>query len=239
MKNIVRASAGLLLALSCAALAHAQATCSSDGQPRPVAVLERFISADCEACWAESNTPAPSAQSAALVIDWIVPTAAGDDAPLSAAATNDALARLQALGRSVPTRSDVHIATTEAPAPGRLRVAHGLPFNDYLGAAISLTPPRGGSQRGAAEGTWTFNLLMVESIPAGAEGTVVARNVVRNLLQGTWDGRNKLSKKEHSDWKEIRPMRIPEGSQPERLRMVGWVQDAQGRMVAAAQSDCR
>ena len=42
-------------------------------------------------------------------------------------------------------------------------------------------------------GTWTFNLLMVESIPAGAEGTVVARNVVRNLLQGTWDGRNKLS----------------------------------------------
>ena len=239
MKNIVRASAGLLLALSCAALAHAQATCSSDGQPRPVAVLERFISADCEACWGESNTPAPSAQSAALAIDWIVPTAAGDDAPLSAAATSDALARLQALGRSVPTRSDVHIATTEAPAPGRLRVAHGLPFNDYLGAAISLTPLRGGSQRGTSEGPWTFNLLMVESIPAGAEGTVVSRNVVRNLLQGTWEGRNKLSKKEHSDWKEIRPMRIPEGSKPERLRMVGWVQDAQGRMVAAAQSACR
>jgi len=232
-------AAATLISACLPLLASAQATCSSDGQPRPVAVLERFISADCEACWGESNTPAPSAESAALVLDWIVPTAAGDDAPLSAAATNDALARLQALGRSVPTRSDVHIATTEAPAPGRLRVAHGLPFNDYLGAAISLTPPRGGSQRGAAEGPWTFNLLMVESIPAGAEGTAVARNVVRNLLQGTWDGRNQLSKKERSGWKEIRPMRIPEGSKPERLRMVGWVQDAQGRMVAAAQSDCR
>ena len=33
-------------------------------------------------------------------------------------------------------------------------------------------------------------------------------------------------------------MYFPEGAQPERLRTVGWVQDAQGRVVAAAQSVC-
>ena len=31
-----------------------------------------------------------------MVLDWIVPSAQGDDAPLSAAATNDAVQRLQA-----------------------------------------------------------------------------------------------------------------------------------------------
>ena len=38
---------------------------------------------------------------------------------------------------------------------------------------------------------------------------------------------------------EMRPVRIPEGAKPERLRLVGWVQDAQGRVVAAAQSRCQ
>lgn len=240
MKNIVPASAGLLLALFGAAQAHAQATCSSDRQARPAAVLERFISADCEACWGDQATPAPSAQSGTVVLDWIVPGAAGEDAPLSAAATNDALARLQALRRPVPTRTDVYAATTtDAPAPGMLRVAHGQPFNDYLGTAISLSPPRGTAQRSAAGGPWSFYLLLVESVPAGTDGTAVPRNLVRNMLQGTWDQRNQLSKRELFGWKEIRPMRIPEGSRPERLRMVGWVQDTQGRVVAAAQSACR
>ena len=66
----------------------------------------------------------------------------------------------------------------------------------------------------------------------------MARNMVRNMLQGTWDKRNKLSQEEQKNWMEVRPMRIPDGARPERLRVVGWVQDAQGRVVAAAQSDC-
>jgi hypothetical protein len=33
-------------------------------------------------------------------------------------------------------------------------------------------------------------------------------------------------------------MSIPEGAKPERLRVVGWVEDARGRVVAAAQSRC-
>ena len=227
--------AGLLLVFSHAHGAWAQAACSSDGIPRPVAVFERFVSADCEACWSDPATPAPSAQGRALVLDWIVPGRLGDDAPLSAAATNDALVRLDTLARPVPQQTDVHVETAGAASPATLRVAHGQAFNDYLGTSIAFTP----DQRMRQHGPWSFHLLLVESVPAGTDGTAVPRNVVRNMLHGMWDGRNALSKRERSSWKEMRPMRIPEGAQPQRLRMVGWVQDAQGRVVAAAQSACR
>ena len=239
MKNIActlaSALASILLLQSSPALA--QASCSSDGTPRPVAIFERFISADCEACWTDAATPAPSDTAGAVVLDWIVPGQAGDEAPLSAAATHDALARLQALGRTPPAATDVHTTVVEAAGPARLRVAHGLPFNDYLGTGITFAPTL--QRHGATPGAMAFYLLLVESVPAGTDGTPVARNMVRNMLQGTWDKRDQLSNSKQTQWMESRPMRIPEGAQPERLRMVGWVQDAGGRVVAAAQSACR
>jgi hypothetical protein len=130
----------------------------------------------------------------------------------------------------------VYTAAVEGARPARLRVAHGLPFNDYLGTAIAFTPTR---RYGAAPDAMAFYLLLVESVPAGTEGTRVGRNMVRNMLQGTWDKRDTLSNSKQTKWMESRSMRIPDGAQPERLRMVGWVQDAQGRVVAAAQSACR
>ena len=239
MKNIActlaSALASILLLQSSPALA--QASCSSDGTPRPVAIFERFISADCEACWTDAATPAPSDTAGAVVLDWIVPGQAGDEAPLSAAATHDALARLQALGRTPPAATDVHTTVVEAAGPARLRVAHGLPFNGYLGTGITFAPTT--QRNGATPGAMAFYLLLVESVPAGTEGTPVARNMVRNMLQGIWDKRDQLSNSKQTQWMESRPMRIPEGAQPERLRMVGWVQDAGGRVVAAAQSACR
>ena len=223
------------------ALAQTQSACSSDGQPQPLALVERFISADCEACWSDPAHPTPSAQTPVVVLDWIVPGARGDDAPLSAAATRDALQRLDTLARAVPTRTDVHIATVQKPptntaahTTAQLRVGHGPPFNDYLGATMAFQPAPGM----AARGPWSFYLLLVESVPAGADGTTAPRNLVRNMLQGTWGKREQLSKSEKHRWSELRPMRFADGAQPARLRMVGWVQDAQGRIVAAAQSVC-
>ncbi len=217
-----------LLALHSLPLA-AQPLCANAGPAQPVALFERFTSADCASCWQDSATPAPGSD--ALVLDWIVPSAQGDDAPLAPAATRDALQRLQALGRAVPTATDVHTAPVEPVRSLHLRVGQGPAVNDYMGATavFSARPP------GAA---WRFHLLLVESLPAGTEGSPVARNIVRNMLQGTWDKRNKLSKSKLNRWTELRPMSFPEGAQPERLRTVGWVQDAQGRMVAAAQSVC-
>lgn len=228
MKNIAPVLAGLL-ALHALPLA-AQAACASTGAPAPLALFERFTSADCAACWQDAATPAPGP--GALVLDWIVPGRLEDEAPLSAAATRDALARLQALGRAAPAATDVHTAPV-APAPGlRLRVGQGPAVNDYLGATATFTTGRPGAD-------WRFHLLLVEHIPAGEEGSPVARNVVRNTLEGAWSKRDALSFKEHLRWTELRPMRIPEGARPERLRTVGWVQDAAGRVVAAAQSVCR
>ena len=92
--------------------------------------------------------------------------------------------------------------------------------------------------RTAAATDWRFYLLLVEAVPAETEGSLVARNMVRNMLHGTWDSRCMPSNREQKNWMEARPMRIPEGARAERLRVVGWVQDEQGRVVAAAQSDC-
>ena len=78
--------------------ASAQSFCASDSQATPVALVERFISADCEACWSDPKTPAPAAQ--ALTLDWIVPSEQGEAAPLSAAASRDARMRLESLGRA-------------------------------------------------------------------------------------------------------------------------------------------
>lgn len=218
----------LLLALVVPALA-AQPVCDMV-EAQPVALFERFTSADCAACWHDAATPTPGPQ--ALVLDWIVPGRLEDEAPLSAAATRDALHRLQALGRAAPGATDVHTAPVE-PLPGlHLRVGHGPAINDYLGATAVLTAPRPAAD-------WAFHLLLVERIPAGDEGSAVARNVVRNALEGTWEKRHALSFKKQFRWHELRPMRIPDGARPERLRTVGWVQDTQGRVVVVAQSACR
>ena len=48
-------SAAALLALS--SNLHAQSFCASDGQPRPLQLMERFINADCETCWTDPATP--------------------------------------------------------------------------------------------------------------------------------------------------------------------------------------
>ena len=235
-----------VLAASAPLLAQAQAACSSDGQSPPVALYERFISADCAACWAQApaHLPGPSA----LVVDWIVPGPAGDDAPLSAAASMDAPARLQALQRQAPAGSDTHIdtvmpaGTRPAPAGGTagLRVAHGQPFNDYLGASITFTH----GALPSSSGPWHFYLLLVESVPAQSEGTPVPRQLVRNVFTGTWaqeHAAQERSRPGHAQaaLQEMRPLRIPDGAQADRLRVVGWVQDAKGQVVAAAQSACR
>src|SRR6188472_4499371 len=93
-----------LLALLAAAGARGQSSCASDGVPQPAALVERFISADCESCWSDAKTARPGRGE--LALDWIVPGGRGDDAPLSAAASRDSVARLQVLGRNSPAQAD-------------------------------------------------------------------------------------------------------------------------------------
>jgi hypothetical protein len=80
--------------------------------------------------------------------------------------------------------------------------------------------------------------VLVETIPAGTEGTPVERNLVRNTLLRHWPQQSTLSKSKQPVWMDSRPMSIPEGVQPARLRVVGWVEDSAGRLLAVAQSRC-
>ena len=189
--------------------------------------MERFISADCDACWRDARTPRPGRGE--LALDWIVPGRRGADAPLAAGATRDAVPRLDELG--LPTAAADQTSRLSASSANRqLRVARGPSFNGYMGASIELKPGSGGP--------WRAWLLLVEALPAGTEGSPVARNLVRNALQPDWDGQRPLSKKEQLRLFESRPLSIPEGADPRRLQVVGWVQDGRGRIRAIAQSRC-
>lgn len=208
----------------------AQASCSSDGQARPVALMERFISADCADCWSSAATP--RVRRGEVALDWVLPGTKGDDAPLSAVASRDGLKRLEILGLAPPTGSSSQ--TTAVATQGRLRVAHGLPVSGYIGASVQLQRPPPAD----TPAPWTAWLALVETIPAGTEGSPVPRNLVRNLIQPIWDGGKQLSKNERSSWIESRSMDVPAGTDPARLNVVGWVQDGGGRVFAAAQSRC-
>jgi hypothetical protein len=211
--------------------AQAQSFCASDGQPRPVTLLERFTSADCGDCWRDPTTPVAGKNTVAL--DWVVPGKQGDDAPLSAVATRDALERLQALGQSAPAKTRLLSHAVNGLKGARLRVAHGLPVSDYVGASIELKPISS-----AAKQPLTAWLALVETLPAGLEGSPVERNLVRNVLQRMWDGRRQLSKDEQNRFFETRSMNIAPAASRERLRVIGWIEDAQGRVLLAAQSRC-
>ena len=219
-----------LLAMS--SPAQAQSFCASDGQPQPLQLLERFINADCASCWAEPDTV--KASPAQLALDWVVPGTKGDDAPLSTVARRDGLVRLQALRQSIPVKTQAAVRPVKPIRGATLRVSHGTAVADYVGASIELKPIPA-----AAKGRqWTAWLALVETLPAGTEGSTVERNLVRNLLQASFDGRKPVAKGEPKRFFEARSMNIAEGVKPERMRVIGWVEDDKGEVVAAAQSRC-
>ena len=190
-----------------------------------MAVLERFVNADCETCWSDPATPKAGARE--LALDWIVPGRKGDDAPLSMAQTRDAVARLAALHKAAPDAAEA-VRTARQPARAQLRIAQGEPVNDYIGTSIQQKPAAG---RG-----WQAWLLLVEQLPAGTEGSPVARNLVRNVFQPDWDAAP--FQRKGARWYEARPMYIPQGTHRDRLRLVALLHDARGRLVAAVQSHC-
>lgn len=212
-------------ALLLAAPLAAQALCTSDDVAPVKTVVERFLRADCVACWRDAAAAPAGAD--ALVLDWIVPAPQGEEAPLSAAVSDAALERLAALRQSAPRT----VATVTRRQEGRavpLRLALGEAVNDYVGASIEL--PDGGRE------PWQAWLLLVEKIPAGVEGSPIPRLLVRKVFRPEgWStpgrGPGALS--------ESRSMQLPASARPERLRLVGLLQDGRGQFRAIAQTECR
>jgi hypothetical protein len=213
--------------------AHSQSVCSSDGQAQLQALLERFVNAECETCWSDPATP-PAPQGA-LALDWIVPSPLGDAAALSAAASRDAVLRLESLNRNKPATQASQRVPVNAWPGANLRVAHGVALGGYLGASIELTLPQSEAVKWPLQ-AW---LVLVETLPPGVADSPVPRNLARNVLQPLWNMRDALLNSEQMRFKETRPLNIPEGANPQRLRVMGWVEDASGQVMVAAESACQ
>jgi hypothetical protein len=213
------------------AFATAQSSCSSDKTAAINTVYERFTNADCEACW----TKPLLTNKLGVTLDWLAPSPAGDDAPLSAAANRDASLRLENLKITLP--KEQHIVKTGVTNSGyKIRVAHGLAVAGYIGASIELTQ--------FPKNTFTAKnltavLLLTETIPKGTADSPVERTLVRNMLIEPWLVKSAFSKK---TTKQViltrRPLSIPTGVNPDNLHVFGWVQNSEGRVLAVAQSLC-
>jgi hypothetical protein len=201
-----------------------RALCTSDAVPQPAAVLERFISADCLDCWRDPKTPRAAADT--LALDWIVPGRKRADALLSVVALDEAQERLSVLGRAVPERAD-SVVSPRTGDPIALRLAQGGAFNDYVGASMELKRP--------GREAWRAWLLLVEKLPAGSEGSPVARNLVRNVFRPEW---RKVMARAPGGLAETLAMQIHDGARPERLRLVAVLEDARGRIRAISQTEC-
>ena len=224
--------AGFLLAGLAAGAAQAQCSSSGAAAQAPRLLVERFISADCADCWAQPSSmlaPPPSM----LVLDWIAPGEQEDEAPLAAAALREATGRLAELRRPVPAGSDLYVTDLPAPGAARLRVGQGPAVADYLGVTTRFTPPA------RAAGPYRLTVVMAQAVPAGTEGTPLARNLARNVFESTWNARQaRPGRRQQPGWLEVRSMHVPEGVAPESLRVLAWVHDGAGQLVAAAQTHC-
>lgn len=221
-----------LACTGCALISQAQSICSSEGTPPAKGLLERFISADCTACWRDTTTVVPTAHS--LAVDWIAPGHLGDEAPLSIAATLEATDRLQQLGLPRLLGSD-HNYTALQPWPGtQLTVAFGPMVGRYIGVSVEFDVFSNAAHLPDLQ-LW---LLVLEQLPAGSEGSPVQRQLVRNVLQLQWNAAVLKGDAKGTHLSELRPMSLPEGTQPQRLQVAAWVQDAQGHLIQTAHTMC-
>ena len=195
-----------------------------DCPSKPRQVMERFISADCEPCWSQAG--ASTASSDAWVLDWIVPGARGDDAPLAAAAPAEAAERVARLPGIALTANAVvvHRTTLRKPARLHLSVTAGPAWKGYFGVQLDS---RGRWPKGSM--AW---LALVETVPAGTDGTPVPRQLVRTVAGPIAVDITQARQR------DTRAMRWPETAKPERLRATAWVESPDGQIIGFARDRC-
>jgi len=189
------------------------------------AVFERFISAECSACWTDASTRvAPQDE---WLLDWIVPSARRDDAPLSPAAPSEAADRARrVLNTTSDARTIVHGTAPRRASRAQLTVAAGPAFNGYFGVQLD-----GRGRWPAGTSAW---IALVESVNTGTDGTPVPRQLVRTVA-GPFQPDELRSGK---PWRVLQAMRWPETAKPERLRARAWLERADGGIVAMAGERC-
>lgn len=196
--------------------------CPGPGAP----VLERFTSADCTECWA---APEQVSGAGGWLFDWLTPTPNGADAPLAVGAPVEAGERARRAGAMSPVGQQVLVLRSRLPErPGlRLEARSGPAWHGYFGLDLRAT--------GRAPAGATGWVALVEAVPAGTNGSAVARELLRAVagplpLHGLQPGRP-LS--------HLRAVRVPEGATVGRLSARGWIEAADGQLLAVAGEACR
>lgn len=190
-------------------------------------IVERFTSADCAECWGQRPPGPAGAAPTAWVFDWIVPTAAGDDAPLSSAAVAEGVDRAERAGGSAPVGGQVLVQrSAPRPVPGlRLSVQSGPAWNGYFGLQFTV--------RGRTPAGSTGWLALVEQLPAGSQGSPVERQLLRAVAGPLPLGTASARPVQH-----LRALRWPATADPARLEARAWLETADGRVLAVAEARC-
>ncbi|OYU43516.1 MAG: hypothetical protein CFE44_17960, partial [Burkholderiales bacterium PBB4] len=115
--------------------------------------------------------------------------------------------------------------------PGqRIGVESGPAWKGYFGVQIALQAP--------ARQPWpagaTAWVALVEQVPAGSDGSPVARSLVRAVAGPLPVGHLATGQ----PLRHLRAMRWPDEAQPARLQARGWVEAADGRILAMAADRC-
>ncbi len=192
----------------------------------PGSLNERFMSADCAGCWQATPPAVPGdRREPVLDLDWVVPGRQGASAPLAIAALPEATARATRAGPLSPDETLVHLQPLRVQRSLRVTVEDGPGWNGYLAAQLRIEV-----DARLAPGRLAAYLALAEEIPAGEDGSPVARRLVRSVVGPLpLDG---LAPGHPAEF--LRAMRLPETPRPERLRAVGWVESEAGRPIAAA-----
>jgi hypothetical protein len=198
---------------------HAAPACTP-----PQAAAERWMAADCLACWQSADSARPGD----FVLDWIYPSTT-PDAPMSQAALREAGDRLRDASIPSPATPRTLVATHTVVGSMGVEVLSGPAWNGYFG--LQMEARRKGRADAAGAVGW---LALVEQLPAGEEGSPVARQLVRALA-----GPLPLQLLQSQPRvQHLRAVRIPQGVKPERLKAVAWVEDSSGRWLGVATEGC-
>ena len=192
---------------------------------------EVFTAADCAQCWSVASLP-PDAPGWRL--DWITPAAT--DAPLAAAALAEAAERA-ARARAAP-------AVAGRGSALRLQVVAGPAWKGYFGLQMTLQHAPAGSLRGGLPAGSSAWLALVEWLPAGTEGSPVARALVRSVagplpLDGPPAGPSPHQPQpQFQPITHLRALRWPDSARPERLQARAWIESASGQILLMAADRC-
>jgi hypothetical protein len=218
---------GSTFALAASAASEAPLAAATTCPATTGAVMERFLSAECSACWTDATVAQPDANQ--WLLDWIVPSARGDDAPLAPAAPSEASDRMRRALRAdaVGDGALVHrtAARSTTPLP-QLRVLSGPAWSGYFAVQADGS---GRVPKGA-----TVWVALVESVRAGTDGTVAPRQLVRTVA-GPFEPAELRGGK---PWRLLQAMRWPDTAKPERLRARAWIEQPDGRIAAMAGERC-